>query len=247
MLRGDESAQLREALQSPNSSLRLQAALAAGMRPEPSLVEVLLERCATEPDFYVRDMLTWALTRHPADDTVPLLIEATREDESQARSQALHTLSKVGDPRGWAAVTRELLEDADDDVARSAWRAAVALVPESAKAELAGVLATQLGRGERSVQLSLSRALVALGEAAARALSDAAAHEDERVRVHAIATERLARHPDASFELSIVEAKRIVALTGAPVVPDEAPPGEHVPSLGDDDDEHPSPHRLEER
>ena len=43
------------------------------------------------------------------------------------------------------------------------WRAAVILVPEAQKNDLAEELAAQLGRGDRHVQLSLSRALIALG------------------------------------------------------------------------------------
>ncbi len=124
---------LELALTAPDASARLQAALAAGTHPDPARVGLLVARCAVEPDFFVRDMLTWALTRHPADLTVPLLLaEVTAEvsaDGAQARSQALHTLSKVGDPRGWEVVTTELLRDPDAEVARAAWRAAVVLVP----------------------------------------------------------------------------------------------------------------------
>jgi hypothetical protein len=159
-------------------------------------------------------MLTWALTRHPAAATVPRLVGELRSGRPQARSQALHTLSKVGDRRAWPAITPGLLGDADDEVARSAWRAAVVLVPADEAADLARVLATQLGRGPRETQLSLSRALVALGEAA-RAAVDAAMHDAEpRVREHAAATERLARDPDAGFELAVEAAKRAVALGG---------------------------------
>ncbi len=213
--------QLREALGSPDSSLRLRAALAAGTDPHPGYVEVLVRSCASESDFYVRDMLTWALTRHPAAIVVPRLLEETRAEGAQARSQALHTLSKIGDPRGWAAVTPELLRDPDEEVARSAWRAAVVLVPEGGEAELARALSAQLGRGDRNVQLSLSRALAALGDAATPVLADAARHRDAAVRAHAIATERLVRDPDEGFDQAIFEAKRIVALKGAPMV-DEA-------------------------
>ena len=205
---------LRDALTADDSSARLQAALAAGTDPEPSYVEVLVERCAVEPDFYVRDMLTWALTRHPADLTVPLLLEEATSETPQARSQALHSLSKIGDPRGWAAITNSLLFDADDEVARAAWRTAVALVPEGEEGALAAALASQLGRGDRSVQLSLSRALAALGEAAGEAVAAASTHRDEKVRLHAVATERIMRDPDESFEAAIFEAKRIVALGG---------------------------------
>ena len=217
----EASSHLRAALAVSDSSARLQAALAAGTDPFPEYVESLVERCAVEPDFYVRDMLTWALTRHPVDLTVPMLLEEARSEVPQARSQALHTLSKIGDPRGWAAVTREVLQDSDDEVARAAWRAGVVLVQEGEERELARALALQLGRGDRSVQLSLSRALAALGEAAGEAVAAASTHRDEKVRLHAVATERVMRDPDESFEAAVFEAQRIVALEGAPMVGDE--------------------------
>ncbi|MGI5447737.1 HEAT repeat domain-containing protein [Streptomyces sp. CA-243310] len=202
-------------LEDERSSVRLRAALAVGTAPDPHFVDRLVERCAIEPDFFVRDMLTWALTRHPVAVTLPGLVREVRSGRAQARSQALHTLSKIGDRRAWPAITRTLLSDADDEVARSAWRTAVVLVPEGEEAGLAEVLATQLGRGERETQLSLSRALVALGEAVVPALRAAMTAPDPRVRVHALATRRLWQDPDAGFEYAIEEAKRVVALGGS--------------------------------
>ena len=201
-----------QGLENSSSSVRLQAAMAVGTTSDPRFIDKLIERCAIEPEFFVRDMLTWALTRHSSSMTVPKLIDELRSEHAQARSQALHTLSKIGDRQAWPAITRALLTDADDEVARSAWRAAVILVPEGEEPELAGVLATQLGRGERETQLSLSRALIALGEVIMPTLRAAMTDLDPRVRQHAIATERLFRDPDAGFELAIEEAKRLVAL-----------------------------------
>lgn len=193
--------------------MRLKAALAIGSNPEPGLVDTLVARCAIEPDFYVRDMLTWALTRFPSELTVPRLIEELRSEHAQARSQALHTLSKIKDADAWPAITRSLLRDSDDEVARSAWRAAVTLVPDGQEKDLAEELAAQLGRGNREMQLSLSRALIALGEVAVEpVLQMAMASDDPGVHAHASATERLLRDPDASFELDIDQAKRIFAL-----------------------------------
>ncbi|MFD6172602.1 HEAT repeat domain-containing protein [Streptomyces coeruleorubidus] len=199
-------------LEDSSSSVRLRAALAVGTAPDPRFIGKLIERCAIEPEFYVREMLTWALTRHPASMTVPGLVDELRSERAQARSQALHTLSKIGDRQAWPAITRALLTDADDEVARSAWRAAVALVPDGEEAGLAGVLVTQLGRGERETRLSLSRALIALGEVIMPTLRAAMTAADPRVRAHAIATERLSRDPDAGFEFAVEEAKRVVAL-----------------------------------
>jgi HEAT repeat protein len=205
-------ARLHDALGAGNSSTRLQAALAAGTRPDPGLADVLVARCAIEPDFFVRDMLTWALTRLPAEITVPRLLAELRSERAQARSQALHTLSKIGDGDVWPAITRSLLHDADDEVARSAWRAAVVLVPAGEREELAADLAAQLGRGDRTVQLSLSRALVALGDVIEPALRTGLASADPAVRAHARATERLLRDPDAGFAPDVDEAKRVAAL-----------------------------------
>ncbi|MFF1922181.1 HEAT repeat domain-containing protein [Streptomyces sp. NPDC058221] len=201
-----------QGLESSSSSARLRAALALGTTPGPQFVDKLIERCAIEPEFSVREMLTWAITRHASSLTVPQLLDQVRSGRAQARSQALHTLSKIGDRQAWPVITPELLTDADDEVARSAWRAAVVLVPEDAEPELAAVLSTQLGRGERETQLSLSRALIALGEGMLPLLHTAMTALEPRVRRHAIATERLFRDPDAGFEFAVEEAKRIVVL-----------------------------------
>ncbi len=203
-----------QALEDGSASVRLRAALAVGTTPDPCFVDKLVERSAVEPEFFVRDMLTWALTRHPVSLTLPELLREVRSERPQARSQALHTLSKIGDRAAWPAITGALLSDADDEVARSAWRAAVLLVPEGEEAALAAVLATQLGRGERETRLSLSRALVALGDVVVPALRAATTDPDPRARTHALATEQLLQDPDMGFESAIEEAKRVVALGG---------------------------------
>ncbi len=201
--------QLIAALALEDASARLAAALAIGSNPSPAFLDALLARCAIEPDFFVREMLTWALIRLPREITVPRLIAELHSQHAQARSQTLHTLSKLKDPAAWPAITHALLRDPADEVARSAWRAAVILVPDAQRAELAEELASQLGRGDGHVQLSLSRALIALGEATVeRALEKAMASDDAVVRAHASATLRLLHDPDGGFALDINEAKR---------------------------------------
>jgi len=199
---------LRAALEHESSSERLQSALAAGTRPDPRYVEVLVRRCEFEPDFFVREMLTWALMRHPSTQTVPRLVYEVGADHPQARSQALHTLSKIGDPRGWAAISRELLRDPDDDVARSAWRTAAGLVPAGEEAGLAEELGGQLGRGSVETQRSLGRAIAMLGDVALPMLYARAAHAEARVRIHAAASEALLRDPDANFDGLLADAQR---------------------------------------
>jgi HEAT repeat protein len=199
---------LRAALQDASSSERLQSALAAGTRPDPRYVEVLVQRCAVEPDFFVREMLTWALMRHPSDTTVARLVYEVGADESQARSQALHTLSKIGDPRGWAAIDVALLRDADDNVARAAWRTAAGLVPAGEESALAEELCAQLGRGSHERQHSLSRALAMLGDVALPPLDARSADPAARIRIHAAASEALVRDPDANFDGIFADAQR---------------------------------------
>lgn len=90
-----------QGLEDSRSSVRLRAALAVGTAPDPRFIDMLIERCAIEPEFHVRDTLTWALTRHSSSLTVPRLLDEVRSERAQARSQALHTLSKIGDRQAW--------------------------------------------------------------------------------------------------------------------------------------------------
>lgn len=207
-----QQARVVNALSAENSSVRLQAALAAGSNPDPGFLETLVERCAVEPDFFVRDMLSWALTRLSPEITLPRIRRELDSERAQARSQALHTLSKIGDRRAWAWITRDMLCDADDEVARTAWRVAVVLVPEDEKKDLADELVKQLGRGDRDVRLSLSRALVDLGDVTKPALEKAMTDPDPTVAAHARATELLRQNPEAGFDAAVDEAKRVVAL-----------------------------------
>lgn len=117
------------ALSSSQPSKRLTAAMGAGTSPMKDYVSALVERCAVESDFFVRDMLTWALIQHDPDTVLDRLLPELTSPVARARSQALHTLSKLGDARAWPAIGRELLFDADEEVARAAWRTAAGLVP----------------------------------------------------------------------------------------------------------------------
>ncbi|MER6910065.1 HEAT repeat domain-containing protein [Streptomyces sp. NPDC000594] len=203
---------LINALSAEDPSIRLKAALAAGSNPDPVVLEALVERCAVEPDFFVRDMLSWALTRLPSEITLPRIRRELDSEHNQARSQALHTLSKIDNKSTWAWITRDMLRDADDEVARTAWRVAVVLVPEAEEKDLVEELVLQLGRGNRGVQLSLSRAIVDLGEVAKAALEKASDHPDPDVAAHARATEMLRRNPETGFDAAIEDAKRAVRL-----------------------------------
>ena len=168
-------------------------------------------------------MLSWALTRLPSEAVLPRLRRELGSECRQARSQALHTLSKIGDKSAWGWITRDMLRDSDDELARTAWRCAVALVPESEKKTFGGELAGQLGRGDRDVQLSLSRALIGLGDAVEPALGKAAESSNPAKAAHARATESLRLDPEPGFDAAIEEAKRAIALRASGMWPDAAP------------------------
>lgn len=203
---------LARAFAEPDPSVRLKSVLDAGIHPSRDDLEALVARCAVEPDFQVREMLTWALLRLPAELVLPRVIAELERPEPQARAQALHTLSKIRDGSAWPAVAARL-DDEDPVVMRTAWYAAVALVPDAERGWLAGKLAAQLGRGDVETRLSLSRALVGLGEGAiAPVLAGAADDPDETVRMHARATEQLLRDPDSGFALDRETAHHEVAL-----------------------------------
>ncbi|MFI7672305.1 HEAT repeat domain-containing protein [Actinophytocola sp. NPDC049390] len=207
-----QNTRVATALGADDSSVRLKAAMAAGSHPDPGLLDALVERCAVEPDFFVRDMLSWALTRLSPGVTLPRLRQELGSARPQARSQALHTLSKIGDRSAWAWLTRDMLRDADDGVARTAWRVAVAFVPGDQREALVDELVTQLGRGDRAVRLSLSRALIDLGDVVEPALAKASAHADPAVAAHARATVLLREDPESGFDAAVDEATRIVTL-----------------------------------
>ena len=80
---------LRALLDSPDQSVRLKAALAAGTYPEDEFIEVLISQCAIEPDFFVRDTLSWALMRNDSAKVVKRLETELHSPNPQAKSQAI--------------------------------------------------------------------------------------------------------------------------------------------------------------
>ena len=178
-------ATLKELLESPNQSVRLKAALAAGTYPNLDHIEILIRQCSDESDFFVRDTLSWALMRQDRKSVVQRLIPELKSVNPQARSQALHTLSKIGDKENYELITPDLLLDSDDFVASTAWRSASVLVPENQKQVLVELLISQLGRGDSDTQFGLTRFLCAIGQPIVTPLTQAAQSLDEVVRTHA--------------------------------------------------------------
>jgi HEAT repeat protein len=172
---------LRALLDSPDQSVRLKAALAAGTYPEDEFIEILISQCAIEPDFFVRDTLSWALMRNDVSKVVKYLETELQSSNNQAKSQAIHTLSKIGDKANYRLITDDMLFDSDDFMAATAWRVASVLVPDNQKPELVKKLITQLGRGDSDTQFGLTRFLCALGECIVEPLTEASKSTDETI------------------------------------------------------------------
>jgi HEAT repeat protein len=189
---------LKALLESSDKSVRLQAALAAGTYPDPEFIEVLVSQCAHESDFFVRDTLSWALIRNDIPKVVDCLRSELMSENAQAKSQALHTLTKIGDKQFYSLITNEHLLDSNDKVAVTAWRAASVLAPESEISSLTKILITQLGRGDSDVQFDLTRFLCALGNLIIGPLTEATKSPKEEISVHANFT--LMRYQEMNLE-----------------------------------------------
>ena len=189
---------LKALLESPDKSVRLKAALAAGTYPDPDFIDVLVSQCSHEPDFFVRDTLSWALIRNDIPKVIERLKSELVSQNIQAKSQALHTLTKIGDKKFYSLITHEHLYDSNDKVAVTAWRAASVLAPESEVAVLTEILVTQLGRGDSEVQFDLTRFLCGLGNAIFEPLTEATKSSKEEISIHASFT--LMRYQEMNLE-----------------------------------------------
>lgn len=209
---------LREAFTNPDASKRLNLAMNVGTFPSDSYIDVLIDQFLVETDFYVRDTLTWALLNQNREKVTQRIVAEINSPYPQMRSQCLHTLSKIGDPATWPAITRKHLTDPNDAIAKTAWRAAVILVPDEQVSELIDVLCSQLGRGNARTQLSLSKALLSLEEPALEALKEYISSDIVTVREHAENILRLHKDHVAEYVKSIEAAKRNDSLTDAPTI-----------------------------
>ena len=98
----------------------------------------------------------------------------------------------------------ELLKDADDTVARTAWRTAARHVPAAEASALADVLATQFARGEDDTRRSLSEAFATIGEPARPQVDWALATGGPYTRAHAAVTARLMDDPEVTYAEAVV-------------------------------------------
>ncbi len=170
---------LIEQLHHPDHAARSRAVLALGQAGETGAVPTMVAAMAAEPDFAVREDMTWALARM-ADAALDPLIVLLRDERSAARHQAAHVLGKMRDARAVDALIGAL-NDADATVVRKA----VFSLRQIGDARAIPALVALLGGDSLETQATVTDALEAFGPAALPALIGTLADDRWRVREQA--------------------------------------------------------------
>ncbi|MFN2320491.1 MAG: HEAT repeat domain-containing protein [Dermatophilaceae bacterium] len=166
-------------LKQPHEDVRQRAAIALGTLVTPDLAGRLADLLWEEPDAFVRESLTWVLTRVP-EAALPYALAAFTDERAQVRVTAVHLVSKLGDRSAVPSVI-PLTADADDDVGAKA-RFALARLGDPVAIP---ALTAYLGRGGDERRSQLTRDLADFGAAALPHLEVRLAHRDAAVREHA--------------------------------------------------------------
>lgn len=176
-------AHLVDLLGDADPGVRLRSAVDLGEGRHEDAAAAIVERFGLEHDFAVREMLTWAALRL-RDAALPHLDEALDSARWLARLQAVHTLSKLGNPDAAARLV-PLIDDPVDAVAARAYGAAA----QAGDPRVVPALVAQLSRGNSDHRNSLTVALGVFGTWAAPALAGALRESDRTdVRRHAADT-----------------------------------------------------------
>lgn len=174
-----------------DKNVRIRAALNLGAERRLDALPDLVERLTCEPDFFVRENLTWAVVRM-AEEALPSLVALLKHPNASARLQVVHTLSKIADPRATDALL-QVLDDPDAEVAR---RAIFALGRINSPQALTA-LGAGLGDVDAERRSTLSTAIQGFGSAALIPLTRSLQHEQTGVRAHAADILGLIGHADA--------------------------------------------------
>jgi HEAT repeat protein/GNAT superfamily N-acetyltransferase len=164
-------------LQHPDKNVRIEAALEIGKVADLSALPVLLTRLGAEPDFFVRENVTWAIVRMGDAAVLPLIALLGGDDES-ARFNAAHTLSKLADDRAVPALLALL-----DDVSPALVQKAVYALGRIGDVRALPPLVARVGVGTRELRSTVNEALEAFGERAVAALVGRLDDGDGAVRV----------------------------------------------------------------
>lgn len=168
-----------EQLIHPDKNMRGPAALALGGSCVVDALDGLLARVGHEPDFYVREDITWALVRM-GDKAVAPLIGLLEDKSAAVRHHAAHTLGKINDPRAVEALM-SVLKDSDHMVATRAAGSLKVIGDARAIPALAGIL----GHAHRETQTAVTEALERFGTQAVPAVLEAMNDPRWPVREHA--------------------------------------------------------------
>ncbi|KUG52764.1 hypothetical protein AVL62_14380 [Serinicoccus chungangensis] len=161
----------------PDKDVRQQTAVALGSRADPLLTPAVASLLWGESDFFVRETLTWVLTRTPT-TAVDAATQALTDPDPAVRTQALHVLSKIKHPDSAAAV-KACLDDQDTAVAeRAQW--ALARIGDPS---VLPVLITRLGQTDLAGRDSLTSTLAQFGASAVPPLVTALTDSNPSVRM----------------------------------------------------------------
>ncbi|MDO5740316.1 MAG: HEAT repeat domain-containing protein [Ornithinimicrobium sp.] len=170
--------QAMRAVTHPDPDVRQEAAMRLGTLADATVAGELVQRLVDEPDFFVRETLTWVIVAQQ-EATVPHLVEALA-GQHPSRAQVLHALSKIGDP-GLVEHIVPLAGDPDPAVTAKAWWA----LGRIALGETAPVLMAHLGTGDPEQRQALTSALEQFGAPAVPALAAHLSDPSPAVRRHA--------------------------------------------------------------
>ncbi len=180
----------------PDKNVRIRAALDLGATQHRDALPDLVGRLGQEPDFFVRENLTWAIVRM-GPDAVPPLLALLDTSDAATRLQAVHTLSKIADPASVAALSR-VVGDPDDEVARRA----IFALGQVGQPDALLTLRAELGHPDPERRHTLSTALVQFGHAALAPLLETLHHPEAHRRAHAADVLGLLGDPAAASALT---------------------------------------------
>ncbi|UQN09445.1 HEAT repeat domain-containing protein [Deinococcus sp. QL22] len=163
----------------PDKNVRIRAALDLGAAQHRAALPTLIERLGCEPDFFVRENLTWAIVRMGV-EAVPPLLGLLEHSDAAVRLQSVHALSKLADPVSVAALG-QAVRDPDDEVARKA----IFALGQLGHSGALSTLVAEVGHPDNERRNTLSRALMEFRQDALFPLRELLQHPEARRRAHA--------------------------------------------------------------